>query len=202
MSARFASGVPSLHQPQRSAGEPSLAQARQAAAHARSTRGLNARTATPRCSRPARSSLRQLGRARRVAVHAEGMDRKSQRRAVCRRHLSVGHHAQRAADHFLGVVNNRPRGGPGRERPVWRVGAVGEAFRRDAKTGCLARGQELRARQAEEDERPVEGAHGAGDRVGQRAIAGRHVVERAMGLHMARAAPLPTPAIAASAPIW
>ena len=183
MSARFASGVPPLHHAKKRGrtvaadGPAGGAVMRALADWTRARRCLAARV-------PGAQESRQLGSACRVTVDAQRIDRESQRRAVCRRDLSVGHHAQRAADHCSGVVNNRPRCGPGCKRSVWRIGAVGKAFRRDAKTGCRARREELGARQAEENERSVEGTDRARDRIGEGAIAGRHVVKRAMSLHV------------------
>ena len=148
---------------------------------------------TPRCSRPCAQQTRQLGGAGRVTVDAQRVDRERQRRAIRRRHLSVGHHAQRATDDLLGVVNDRAGRGPRRKRSVWRVGAVGKPFRRDAKTGRLpaARSSEPGRPKSTSDRSKARTARAMAS--ASVAIAGRHVVERAMRLHMGKRDTFRTP---------
>ncbi len=104
----------------RSAGGPWLARARQETASC----AIDQRTARAHDDATLLETVAQqpgqLGSASRVAVDAERVDREGQGRTIRRRHLSVGHHAQRATDHLLGVVNDRAGGGPRRQRPIWR----------------------------------------------------------------------------------
>ena len=95
---------------------------------------------------------------------------------------------------------------PGRlrgvERPVGLVGAIGEPFRRDAQ----ARRPRPRRSSASSGSPNMmsDGSHArdrARDRVGQRAVARRHVVERAVRLDVLERASPSACAIAVSAPI-
>ena len=75
---------------------------------------------------------------------------------------------------------------PGRDRgvsePSGSYARSAKPFRRDREPGGLPRANQLRRRQPEEDERRIERTDGARDRVGERAIPRRHVVERAVRL--------------------
>ena len=99
-------------------------------------------------------------------------------------HHALARHAPDAIDDGGRVVDHRARLAPRHQRSVRLVGAVGEGLGHHAQPLPLARAQQLRVGQPEEDERVVHGGHGPGDRVGQRVILRRHVVERAVRLHV------------------
>ncbi len=167
MSARRASASPARHQPKSAVTAGPRRDGGNRDARAREAGGERAR---------------QLRRAGRVAVNAEGVDAQRDLGAVHRRDPLVFDHPHRAPHDRVHVVDDGSGPGPRRQRAVRLVRAIRESFRRDREPRGLPRANQLRRRQPEEDERRIERADGARDRVGERAIPRRHVVERAVRL--------------------
>ena len=125
---------------------------------------------------------RQLRRARRVAVHADRVDAQRHLASAGGEDDAVAHHAHGAKHDRLGIVDDRAGTAARRQRGIFLVGAVREALRGDAKPRRSARFDHRGVREAEHDERRPARGDGAGDRGGQRRLARRHVVERAVRL--------------------
>ena len=144
-----------------------------------------ARTVMPSRSSPARMRARELVRAGRVAVHAHRVDV-----AAASRLPSVAttvpsrDHADGARDDLVGIVDHRAGLAPRRQRSVRLVGAIGKPFGGDAQARRPGRLKISEPGRPNRIERRSNGRDGAGDRVGQRGVAHRHVVERAVRLHV------------------
>ena len=131
-------------------------------------------------ARDPRAGPRQLGGARRVAVDAEGIDSKRQRRPIGRRHLAARHHAQSALQHHLGVGDDRTGRGSRRERTIGHARDRQSLPRQPAGPPPHLREAVLNSA-ARRGSRPIECRGCAGNRVGKRAVTRGHVV-RAMSL--------------------
>ena len=94
-------------------------------------------------------------------------------------HGAVTH---RTAHDHVPVVNHRSRLLSRHERAIGAVRAVGKALSRRTKARAVPGGDDLRTRQAKENQRPVDQGSAASNRIGERCIADRHVEERTVGL--------------------
>ena len=65
------------------------------------------------------------------------------------------------------------------------VAAVGEAFTNDPETGVLTGANQRRRGRRKQNQRTVERGNRSDDGAGKVRVAGGHVVQRAMWLHMA-----------------
>ncbi len=122
-----------------------------------------------------------------VPVRAERVDLQRDFAAVDRGHLALLHHLHRTPHDEIRIVDDGTLTRPWRQRSIRFVRAIGERFGRDLKAVVSADLQHVRAGQPEHDERTIDRRDGARDRRGERRVASRHVVERAMRLHVPQA---------------
>ena len=141
----------------------------------------------------------KLVRSRRVAVRADCRHPHRHFLAVTGDHDAFPSHPHGAGDDRVGIVDDGARLAPRRQRAVRLVGAVGKALRGQRRPGGVARPQQLRAGEPEQEQRRIERGDRARDGVRQRAVLDRHVVERAVRLDVLQPRPFGA-AIAASAP--
>ena len=108
----------------------------------------------------------------------------------------------RLRDRGVDIIDDRAGLVARHQRAIGLVAPIGERFVRDGKARRFARARQLAVGEADQDQRAIEIAHRAGDRIGERAILRRHVVERAVRLHVMQRARRPRARSPASAPIW
>src|SRR4030095_1637162 len=70
------------------------------------------------------------------------------------------------------------------QRTICFIRSIRKAFSRNAKTSGCAGSEQFRVRQPKQNQILIERGDCASDRISHRAIAARHVVERAMRLHV------------------
>ena len=121
-------------------------------------------------------------RAGRVPVRANRRDAHRDLFALAVEHHAFSRHAHGASDHFPGIVDDGARLAARGQRSVRFVRAVGKTFGGHRETSSLTGAKELGAWEPEEQQGPVERGDGARDRVGQRPVADRHVVQRTVSL--------------------
>ena len=122
-------------------------------------------------------------------MDADRVDLQRDLAAVSRRDTRLAHHAARTCDNRLDIMDDGSRDRSWCQRSVQFVAPIGESFRRHGQTGPSACIEHWRSREAEEDERPVEGGDGLRNRLAERRIARGHVVERAVRLDVTEAEP-------------
>ena len=99
-------------------------------------------------------------------------------------HVGTPREIDDARQHAGGIVNNCSGFGARDQRAVRTIGAIGERLARRAQPSGFGRGDQLRAREAEENQRRIDRLRRARDGVSDTPVANRDVVERAVRFHM------------------
>ena len=155
----------------------------------------SASTVTPAASQAARRRAAMRSAPGRVAVDADRVDPHRDAGTVDGSTTAVGHHAYRAShDRRLNRGEPRPASGSRSQRPVRLVRAVGEALGGHPQSGSAAGVEQLASRAAPNRIKLPDRTRRSPERsLGQRAIARRHVVERAVRLDVLQRARLRRP---------
>ena len=120
-------------------------------------------------------------------MYAERVDVQQQGRTVDRDNRSLSGHLNRSRDHSFDAGNHRARLVARNQRSIPSIRAIGKSLRNDTQAKCATGYGKRRSRRPIQRQFGIGGKHRTRDRLGKLPVVRRHVVQRAVRLHMSQA---------------